>query len=262
MARRRKKIGVCRICGQYGALSFEHVPPQEAFNKSTVIEYTLESWATKRRVKGKQQQGGIGQYTLCETCNNNTGSWYGREYVKWAQIGFDVLSQHSSHFANITQTAVILKNVYPLRFLKQVVTCFFSVINSPQAEFAKNNPALVKFVLDKTETSLPADYQFYLRLYKQSSLKTALRRYPLAGKIDVTYTKDESGAIKSFENAEPSAFSEISHPPFMLIMTHGTSFPNATNITHFKDYQYDDEVEMTLLLKIGESTSPLPGSFG
>jgi hypothetical protein len=78
----------------------------------------------------------------------------------------------------------------------------------------------------------------------------------------VTYTKDESGAIKSFENIEPSAFSEISHPPFMLIMTHGTIFPNATNITHFKDYQYDEAVELTLILKIGESTSPLPGSFG
>jgi hypothetical protein len=88
MARRKKVNGVCRICGQYGALSFEHVPPQEAFNKSTVIEYTVESWVTKRRVKDKQQQGGIGQYTLCETCNSNTGAWYGGEYVKWARIGF------------------------------------------------------------------------------------------------------------------------------------------------------------------------------
>jgi hypothetical protein len=264
MTRRKSVTGVCRICGQYGVLSFEHVPPQEAFNKSTVIEYTLESWAAKRSIKGKQHQGGVGQYTLCETCNNNTGSWYGGEYVKWSRIGFDVLtllSQHASHFANIAETAVSLKNVYPLRFLKQAATFFFSVINSPQAEFAKHNPDLVKFVLDRSETNLPADCQFYLRLYKQSSPETTLRRYSLAGKIDVISTKDQTGAIKPFENGGPSAFSEFSHPPFMLIMTHGTKFPNATNITYFKDYQYDDEVELTLVLKIGESASPLPGSF-
>lgn len=258
-------IGVCRICGQYGPLSFEHVPPREAFNKISVIEYTLESWATKRRVKGKPRQGGIGQYSICETCNNNTGSWYGGEYVKWSRIGHDILdlaSQHTSRVSSVAETPVTLKNVYPLRFLKQVAACFFSVINSSEAEFAKHNPALVRFVLDKSETNLSGDYQFYLRLNRQSSPKTMLRQYPLAGKLTVTYTKDERGAVKSFQNVSPSLFSEISHPPFMLIMTPGTVFPNATNITHFKNYQYDDEVELTLLLKIGDSSSPLPGNFG
>lgn len=109
MARRKKKPGMCRICGKKGDLSFEHVPPQSAFNKTTVIEYTLESWTTKRKVKGKQRQGGVGEHTLCEQCNNDTGSWYADEYVKWAKTAFDIFSlieRHPVHFSGKTDIAV------------------------------------------------------------------------------------------------------------------------------------------------------------
>jgi hypothetical protein len=33
---RRPVIGTCHICGDHGKLSFEHVPPKEAFNKRVV----------------------------------------------------------------------------------------------------------------------------------------------------------------------------------------------------------------------------------
>src|SRR5262245_8203037 len=128
MVRRKKVSGKCRICGKEDKLSFEHVPPEAAFNKATVIEYTLESWITKRKVKGKQRQGGIGEYTLCGQCNSDTGSWYGGEYVTWARTAFDILlhiERHPDYFSGKTEITVTLRNVYPLRFLKQVVTCLF-----------------------------------------------------------------------------------------------------------------------------------------
>lgn len=262
MARRKKKPGICRICGKKGDLSFEHVPPQSAFNKTTVIEYTLESWTTKQKVKGKQQQGGIGEHTLCEQCNNDTGSWYADEYVKWAKTAFDILSlieRHPDHFSGKTEIAVTLKDVYPLRFLKQTVACLFSVVSiGPGAEFANNNPELVKFVLDKYETHLPQGYQFYLRLY-QSHI---LRRHPIGGKLTVTYRK-ESGHIlpHTMKAGEPSVLSEMAHPPFALVMTHETDFPDATNITHFNDHKYDDQVDLVLPLMIGRGSTPYPGSY-
>lgn len=262
MARRRKKTGTCRLCGLMGELSFEHVPPQAAFNKATVIEYTLENWTTKRKVKGRQRQGGVGEYTLCEQCNNDTGSWYADEYIKWSKSAFDILSfmeQYPDHFPNNTEIIVTLKNVYPLRFLKQVITCLFSVVNSsPKAIFAHNNPELARFVLDKHYTHLPQDYQFYLSLYKSS----ILRHYPIAGKLTLTYEKDKEGSIllHAIGARDASVFSEMAHPPFALVMAHGTGF-HGTNITYFKNYGYDEEVDLALPLTLGRSSTPYPGDY-
>jgi hypothetical protein len=129
----------------------------------------------------------------------------------------------------------------------------------PDAEFAHNNPELVRFVLDRYETHLPQDHQFYLRLY-QSHI---LRRYPIAGKLTVTYSKDKGGKIlpHTITASEPTVLSEVTHPPFALAMTHGTGFPDATNITHFKDYEYDEEVDLALSLMIGRSSTPYPGDY-
>lgn len=31
----------------------------------------------------KQNQRGAGKYSLCKKCNNDTGTWYGEEYIKF-----------------------------------------------------------------------------------------------------------------------------------------------------------------------------------
>jgi hypothetical protein len=46
---RKMVSGKCRICGKEGGLSPEHVLPQSAFNKATVIEYTLENWTLSEK---------------------------------------------------------------------------------------------------------------------------------------------------------------------------------------------------------------------
>lgn len=32
-------------------------------------------------------QAGMGEYTICETCNNTTGAWYGAAYADFAAQG-------------------------------------------------------------------------------------------------------------------------------------------------------------------------------
>lgn len=257
-------MGKCRICGREGKLSLEHIPPQKAYNQETVIEYTFDSWVRKQKEKGKQRQGGIGEYTLCGECNSDTGSWYGTEYCRWATMAFDVLNILKSNpdiISSKNTIAITLKDVYPLRFLKQVITCLFSVVGkSPDSDFAGNNPELVKFVLDKYQTNLPESYKFYLRLFRKPSI---LRRVPLAGKLTVPYNKDKSGNIVqgTIKNRNASVFSEIAHPPFALVMTHGTPFPAATEISYFKNFRYDECVDLVLPLKIGTGLTPYPGSY-
>lgn len=266
MSNRKRKIiiGKCRICGREGKLSFEHVPPQKAYNQETVIEYTLENWTGNQRVKGKQRQGGIGKYTLCEKCNPDTGSWYGTEYGRWATMAFDalnILNNHPDILSGKNAIAVTLKDVYPLRFLKQVITCLFSVISvSHGSSFADNNLELVKFILDKNQTNLPETYNFYLSLYRKPSI---LRRISLAGKLTVPYNKDMRGNIISgtIKSKHASVFSEMAHPPFALVMSHGTPFQNATDISYFKNFHYDECIDLILLLKIGIGFTPYPGSY-
>jgi len=263
MARKKKVFGTCRLCGKDGELSFEHVPPQSAFNRATVIEYALESWVTKREVKGRQRQGGIGEHTLCEQCNNDTGSWYAAEYVRWAKTAFDILSfirRGRNRFAGKDKVVVTLKNVYPLRFLKQVITCLVSVAGvSPGAEFAQNHPQLAEFILDRYQIDLPPNYSVYLGLY-QSSI---LRRSPLSVKAPVVYGKDESGHIlpDTIRVGEGSVFSEMAHPPFLAAMTYGTSFASGTDITYFKNHEYDQQVDVELPLTIGRGPTPYPGDY-
>lgn len=259
MARKVKATGKCRICGKDGDLSFEHVPPQKAFNDKRLIAYSLEGWITKKEVKGRPFQRGAGAYTLCRQCNSDTGAWYANEFVTWSLIGADVLQildRQQEQFSNLSEIGVVFQDVYPVRFLKQIVTCFFSVMGTnTDAVFAAMNPDLVRFVLNRDESNLPENYHFYLKLYR----KSIMRRYPVAGKITMTYTK--TGNNISLLRATPVIFSEITHFPFALIMTHNELFPNATEITHLKNFKYDDRTDISLTLSIGQGMHPYPGSY-
>jgi 5-methylcytosine-specific restriction endonuclease McrA len=75
--------GNCCICGIHSKLSFEHVPPRAAYNDQRVFEANIRGLAAgnwggqERPAQGKWLQRGAGKETLCEQCNNCTGSWYG-----------------------------------------------------------------------------------------------------------------------------------------------------------------------------------------
>jgi hypothetical protein len=92
----KRPNGKCRICGVVGPLSWEHVPPEAAYNNHRIVRATQEqmmrpvTWDGRR---GTPQQRGGGGYTLCEPCNINTGTWYGPEYAHWAQQALERLLQ-------------------------------------------------------------------------------------------------------------------------------------------------------------------------
>jgi len=253
MARMKKQtvIGQCKICGKEGRLSYEHVPNREAYNKDTVIEYSWgDVFVRKENVKGKIKQGGIGEYTLCGKCNNDTGHWYGDEYTRWARACFDFLRSRKPSMTEPDEAIMTLHNVYPLRFLKQVVVCFFSVA----AGLAQAYPGLVQYVLAKEETHLSDGCRFFMNFY--FGAKPKLRRWPIAGKITVIQSKGNIIPIAG------SIISEITHPPFELIMSDKTGFVGAGEITSFTNYGYDQLVRnLTLKLQVVKGESSLPGSF-
>jgi len=91
MGKRKKVKGICRLCGKNTSLTFEHVPPQSAYNKHTkyykqsIEEMMKVDNLLNHKFKGKLYQGGIGYHSLCNDCNNFLGTHYVNSYKDWVQ---------------------------------------------------------------------------------------------------------------------------------------------------------------------------------
>jgi hypothetical protein len=131
---------------------------------------------------------------------------------------------------------------YPLRFIKQAITMFFSV-NSPG--YRNSHPELVRFVLDKNSTGLPPYVHVYLTLVKGPHARSS----GVSGNYDID--------AKSI-----SVMTEVAHPPFALTMMF--DFPKSYdlgNITHFAKYKYDEKAPVGVLLQTGYINTPYPDDY-
>ena len=162
-----KKIsrGICQICGVNGELSFEHIPPRKAFNDRPVRRINFKDiddieLGPNAKPKGKIEQKGQGDYTLCPSCNNNTGSWYGDSFIVWCYQAMDFLQLTLENDSQETlQLGQQTYNIYPLRVLKQIISMFFSVSGK---NFHSRHEGLVKFILNKEAKYLPPKYRFFI----------------------------------------------------------------------------------------------------
>lgn len=72
-----------------------------------------------RNLRGKKARRGIGAYTLCERCNNQTGAWYGAAYAHFARQGMEYLTPQEK------PTLLYYPfRIYPLHVIKQVMCMF------------------------------------------------------------------------------------------------------------------------------------------
>jgi hypothetical protein len=89
--------GTCHLCGTYGPLSFEHVPPKSAFNDRPVLLGSIDDvWDADlddTKLRGKIQQRGAGSYTLCGWCNSFTGRTYAPGLAAWCHQGMEIMQQ-------------------------------------------------------------------------------------------------------------------------------------------------------------------------
>lgn len=236
--------GPCCICGSYGKLSYEHVPPKRAFNDHGVFESDvkkiLESgWQPGVKPEGRINQKGAGRFTLCRKCNNATGRWYGTAYITVAKQAMELLYRSGGNVS-----LAYPYRMYPLRFLKQVVTMFFSACGP---EFHQKHPYLVRFVLNRETRVLPPQIQFYAYLHHPDS--AAMR---------------QSGLTGVMRSGNAYVFSEIAFPPFGLIMSVGGYPPidqRLCNITHLSQYGYRGWDVIFLRLPVLHVTTVLPGDF-
>ena len=166
-----KREGICRICGKHKKLTFEHVPPQSAFNSKPVFFQKSihlldkKSYFYGKRIRSNQGAGG---YYLCENCNNLTGSYYGESYKKFAYIGMMALTNKiwASKFITFEYA------IQPLNILKQTLSMFMSIDTSDQL---LNLKGLSSFILDKNSKTLPEKLRVFC-IDDSSSILTLLKK--------------------------------------------------------------------------------------
>jgi hypothetical protein len=235
------KEGSCHICGQYGKLSFEHVPPKAAFNERRVIAVTFEKaleLGPDGVPKGPIQQSGMGSYTLCERCNNNTGHWYGGRFVEWCYQGMNILIRANGH-----PSLIYLQHLFPLAILKQIVTMMFSVNTNG---FRIPNQELVDFVLNKESRYLSPKYRFFVYYNTTGNFRSV----GISG-------------LANIKTGKTSIMCEISYPPYGYVMTFSSEPPDGrlVEITHFSRYSYNDFVTQEMNMPVLPTILPIPGDY-
>jgi len=241
---KKKIMGICHICGNYGELTFEHVPMRAAFNSNPVLQAMTKD-IVKSIVSGheqieryrEEQQSGAGEYSLCGKCNSNTGAWYGNQYLEWCCKGMEKLSKGKP-------SLIYIYYIYPLAIIKQILAMFCSANHE---EFTKLNPEVRKFILDKERKYLSTKYHIYCYF----NIENRFRSIGQASMINF-----DTGRIIPF-------ISEISFPPFGYVMTKGAAPPEKRliEITHFAKYGYYEMVDMKLELSVLSTRDILPGIY-
>ena len=210
---RARPEGVCCLCLTYGPLSFEHVPPRSAFNEHAVFVaetkrlFGRDWWTEMQDPKGRKEQRGAGRFSLCEPCNNQTGSWYAAAYVEFVRYFAPAMAE-----AAAGDVIAVPMNIRPQQVLKQIFVMFCSACGPA---FAENQPDLVRYLLNKDAQELPQKLDIYLGLQDRKSVMS--RQAGITVRAGLT---DASGlSIRTY--------AEISFPPLVILMSVDTPSPDA-----------------------------------
>ena len=240
-------IGRCHICGEPAKLSFEHVPPQKAFNNNGVLIAEMD-FERPFTIAGLPQgartfQKGMGSFSLCCKCNSDTGSWYGGRFVQFCKKGMLVLQK-----TNYKPTLCYFGDIYPLAIIKQII-CMFLVINS--LAFRDKYRDLVYFVLDRRMRHLHPRYRIYI-YYNHGGMHRAT---PISAKLDLK--------TSTMEHVRTSLMAEISYPPFGYLMAIDSERPDPgiVDITFFADCAYDQLRTLSMHYPVYATHTFFPGDY-
>lgn len=238
---RESVFGNCAICGEHKKLAFGHVPPQSAFNKCPAVGIAMWELINKNpdhyfEERKRISQRGIGDYTLCDQCDNDTGSWYGEAFAKWAHQGMEILDRVQGE-----ATFFYPFRIYPLRVIKQIVVMFFSIRD---LRFAYNHPDVVQFVLNRNERYLNPDIHIYAFLnisgcsrYIEGASRIVMNPAEINRDSIMDMNRTASAAI-----AKGRVLSEIACRPLGYVMSFDPTPPDdrLSDISHFAEYSYSD----------------------
>ena len=248
---RKREIGYCHICGCYGELSYEHIPPENALNSDKVIIYTGDD--AVKRYKGEKsryicRQQGMGKFSLCENCNNITGSWYVPQYSDVAKDVARILHNRES-LGHGDILGLSSDNFPALAFVKQVITMFCSLLPIEEVKRLGFDKLLLEKESNEVDTTL-----FDLRMYLIPANVGQLKIGPctLSYKTDIGF--------------ETMVVSDLGAYPFGFILNLTPEHPieYGASVMHLFEAEYGKGYNMQCGLMYLERTSdtlPMPLLF-
>ena len=81
--KKRAEIDNCNICGTYGKMTWDHVPPKAAYNETSAKVNTAFSGMPEENAYQKKYQNGIKFRSVCQKCNNELLSQYDTVYANF-----------------------------------------------------------------------------------------------------------------------------------------------------------------------------------
>lgn len=250
-----EKFGKCHLCGKVIELTYEHVPPRKAFNEHRVFLQWGKDVIGRQNfpwdfsgLKGKQHQRGVGWYTLCGKCNNDTGRWYGQAFIDFTYQGYRRYHElyNQKKLINHQWLTINFQEIYLLRIIKQIITMFFS-INSPNLSVVHSE--LRALVLNRGKQGI-------------SSKKFGLYLYTLIGSVaryieiaSILQTKNTGNIIR--------VLSELSAPPFGYVLEIDPKIKEEyCDIAFFvNEFHYDQKVDLPLKIPIYECNTYFPADY-
>lgn len=242
---KQKIQGICRICGELRALTYEHVPPRCAFNEAPARMYSLQQWVILESggpARYRDQQRGSGYVTLCEECNNRRGgTWNVPDFCLWARTGDAAIRRLPADPTVSEVTFRPTKRLRPLPFAKQIVSMMLA-LNEPA--FGSAYPKLREFVKDKDRHDLPDDHHLYLSLCDIDFARW-VGRYDFLG---ITLTGEVETVVAT----------ELSYYPYTYVLSIGPPLRMGAlaDITEFAQRPRSDIVTEKLTLPVNGSFLP------
>ncbi|WP_207428904.1 hypothetical protein [Pedobacter sp. SYSU D00535] len=220
--------GNCVLCGKWGPLTFEHIPPQCASNNKVIYvqkhEHLFEE-NSKLFGKKMRSQRGFGKQTLCASCNNDTGSWYVKDFCEFSKQGLEVFTANT--IKEYVRGEYIIK---PQNVLKQILMMFVAADSDGAVGQIEG---VREYLLNKDNCNFPPDIKIYL--YSNSSSHKRLLGYM------TVWDKEGDQLVKK-------QWSEINFKPFGYFLTHNSPPPNPflVDITDFGSTPFDKKMIVTL----------------
>jgi hypothetical protein len=232
---KNESAGICCICGAFGKLTDEHIPPKASGNNKPVRlqghEHLFDESSRKFGSTQKSNKGYV-QKRLCSNCNSFFGSSYVPSFLAFSE---EIKSQLMDGNPKLPVNEFRVR-IRPLAIYKQILEMLVVVSNGQFDEPTKSQ--IKEFLLEKQSTVKPD--RVSILLYNSTEVKPRF--------LGMHLIASPAGIRKC---------AQVVYPPFgfELFLGEYPENPLKLNIDSFSTFEYDQDVDVELTLGIVNENS-------
>ena len=250
--------GICQLCGCFGKLTFEHIPPQRVFNSRPAVVHTLWGMGIGSKHSKlppvEQHRRGMGRESLCEKCNGKTASYFGDAFADWT---FQALEYAKK--VNGDNRVALPFSIKPLNVIKQIAT--MAIAAAPLSD-SPSLRELRRFILSPFEQYLPGGFR--IRAYLNPA-RPQLHDDPM---LTPNRMSGPSAIMDIKAGKVSNIYCEVAFPPMGYVVFCDDPDKRLTDqiaslaeITFFGRFRYGQRADVMVNLPVRNPFGPVPGNY-